>query len=49
MNGRHYETVLCKDRVARKVLHSVAERAHLALRQTFTVYGKEFERVEVFK
>ncbi len=49
MNGRHYETALCKDGVARKVQHVVAERAHLALRQTFTVYGKELERVEVFK
>ncbi len=49
MNGRHYETALCKDRVARKVQHAAVERAHLALRQTFTAYGKELERVEVFK
>jgi hypothetical protein len=49
MNGRHYETVLCKDGVARKVQHAAAERAHLALCQTFTAYSEELERVEVFK
>jgi hypothetical protein len=49
MNGRHYETALCKDRVVRKVQHAVAERTHLALLQTFTAYGEELERVEVFK
>jgi hypothetical protein len=49
MNGRHHETALFKDGVARKVQHAAAERAHLALRQTFTAYGEELERVEVFK
>jgi hypothetical protein len=49
MNGSHYETALCKDGVARKAQHAAAERKHLALRQTFTVFGKELERVEVFK
>jgi hypothetical protein len=49
MNGRHYETALCKDGVARKAQHAVAECAHLALRQMFTAYNKELERVEVFK
>ena len=49
MNGRHYETVLCKDGVARKVQHAAAERAHLALCQMFTAYSEELERVEVFK
>ncbi len=49
MNGRHYETALCKDGAARKAQHAAAERAHLALSQTFTVYGEELERVEVFK
>jgi hypothetical protein len=49
MNGRHYETALCKDGVARKVQHAAAERAHLALSQMFTAYGEELERVEVFK
>jgi hypothetical protein len=49
MNGQHYETALCKDGVARKAQHAAAERAHLALLQTFTAYGKELERVEVLK
>jgi hypothetical protein len=49
MNGQHHETALCKDGVARKAQHAAAERAHLALRQMFTAYGKELERVEVFK
>jgi hypothetical protein len=49
MNGRHYETAMCKDGVARKVHYAAAERAHLALQQLFTVYGAELERVEVFK
>jgi hypothetical protein len=49
MNGCHYETALCKDGVARKVQHAAVERAHLALQNTFTAYGKGLERVEVFK
>jgi hypothetical protein len=49
MNGRHYETALCKDGVARKAQYAAAEHAHLALSQMFTAYGKELERVEVFK
>jgi hypothetical protein len=49
MNGRHYETALCRDGVARRVQHAVAERAHLSLSQMFTAYGKELEKVEVFK
>jgi hypothetical protein len=35
--------------VARKVQYAAAKRAHKALQQTFTVYGAELERVEVFK
>jgi hypothetical protein len=49
MNGCHYETALCRDGVARRVQHAAAERVHLSLSQTFTTYGEEFERVEVFK
>jgi hypothetical protein len=49
MNGRHYETTMCRDGVARKEQHAAAERAHLALRKTFTLYDGELERVEVFK
>ena len=49
MNGRHYDTVMCKDGLARKEQHAAAECTHLSLRQTFTAYGEELERVEVFK
>jgi hypothetical protein len=49
MNGYHYKTALCRDGVARRVQHAAAERTHLSLSQTFTAYGKELERVEVFK
>jgi hypothetical protein len=31
MNGRHYETALCKDGVVMKIQHAAAEHAHLAL------------------
>jgi hypothetical protein len=49
MNGTHNETALCKDGVARKIQHAVAEHAHLSLQHTFTAYGEGLERVEVFK
>ncbi len=49
MNGRHYETAICRDGVARKEQHAAAERAHLALQQMFTAYDGELKRVEVFK
>jgi hypothetical protein len=49
MNGHHYETVLYKDKVVRKVQHAAAERAHLALQNAFTVYGNGLERGEVLK
>jgi hypothetical protein len=49
MNGWHYETAMCKDRVARKVQYAAAKHAHLALQQSFTAYSAELERVEVFK
>jgi hypothetical protein len=40
---------MCKDGVARKVQYAATKRAHKALQQTFTAYGAELERVEVFK
>jgi hypothetical protein len=49
MNGRHYKTALCRDGIARRVQHAAADCVHLFLSQTFTAYGKELERVEVFK
>jgi hypothetical protein len=48
-NGRHYDTATCKDGVARKVQYAVAKCVHLALQRSFTAYGDELERVEVFK
>ncbi len=48
-NGRHYDTAMCEDGVARKVQYAAVKHAHLALQQSFTAYGDEFERVEVFK
>ncbi len=48
INGRHYETAMCKDGVARKVQYAATERTHKALQQMFTAYGAELERVEVF-
>jgi hypothetical protein len=47
MNGRHYETALCRDGIARREQHAAAERVHLSFSQTFTVYGESLERVEV--
>ncbi len=49
MNGRNYETAMCKDGVVRKVQHAAGERLHLAIQNTFTMYDKGLERVEVFK
>jgi hypothetical protein len=49
MNGHQYKTALCRDGVARRVQHAVAEHVHLSLSQMFTAYGKELERVDVFK
>ncbi len=34
MNGRHYETALCRDGVERRVQYAAAERAHISLSQT---------------
>jgi hypothetical protein len=49
MNGHHYETALCRDRVARRVQYATAECEHLSPSQMFTAYGEELERVEIFK
>jgi hypothetical protein len=40
---------MCKEGVARKVQYAAAKRAHKALQQTFTPYGAELEKVEMFK
>jgi hypothetical protein len=49
INGRHYETAMCKDEVARKVQYVATEHIHKALQQTFTAYRAELEKVEVFQ
>jgi hypothetical protein len=48
-NGRHYDTAICENGVARKVQYAAAKRTHLALQQLFTTYSDELERVEVFE
>jgi hypothetical protein len=48
-NGRHYDTAMHEDGVARKVQYVAAECMHLALQQSFKAYGDELDRVEVFK
>jgi hypothetical protein len=48
-NGRHYDTAMCEDGVARKVQYAAAKSMHLALQQSFMAYGDELERMEVFK
>jgi hypothetical protein len=49
INGRNYETAMCKDGVARKVQYAAAKHAHLALQQLFMAYGAELERVKLYK
>jgi hypothetical protein len=49
INDQHYKTAMYRGGVARKGQHAAAECVHLALCQTFIVYSKELERVEVFK
>ena len=47
--GRHQRIRLCQERWEWKMQHEAAEAAKVALAQSFTVYGDNFERVEVFK
>jgi hypothetical protein len=47
--GRHQHTQLCREGWDKKVQHEAAETARVALSQSFTAYGDELERVEVFK
>jgi hypothetical protein len=46
---RHQRNQLCQDGWDRKVQHEATETARIALAQSFTAYGDELERVEVFK
>ena len=45
----HWHTRLCREGWIRKKQHEAAEAARVALRKTFTAYGEDLERVEVFK
>ena len=45
----HRNTTNCREGYERKVQHKAAVDAARALEQTFTAYGEELERVEVFK
>jgi len=47
--GGHRHTRLCREGWIRGKQHEAAEAARVALRKTFTAYGDELERVEVFK
>ncbi len=49
LNGGHHCTELCQREWERKRQHAAAERSQEALKHSFTAYGEELERVEVFK
>jgi hypothetical protein len=46
--GGHVHTHLCREGWAKKKQHEATEAA-IALRRSFTAYGEDLERVEVFK
>ncbi len=45
---KHQCTRLCREGWERKKQHEAAEAAWVALARTFTAYGEDLERVEVF-
>jgi hypothetical protein len=49
LNGGHHRTELCQRGWERKRQHAAALRSQEALGRSFTAYGEELERVEVFK
>jgi hypothetical protein len=49
LNGGHHCTELCQQGWERKRQHAAAVHSQEALGHSFTVYGEELERVEVFK
>jgi len=49
LNGGHHRTELCQRGWERKRQHAAAVRSQEALKRSFTAYGEELERVEVFK
>jgi hypothetical protein len=49
LNGGHHRTELCQRGWERKRQHAAAIWSQEALEHSFTAYGEELERVEVFK
>jgi hypothetical protein len=49
LNGGHHRTELCQWGWEKKRQHVAAVRSQEALERSFTAYGEELERVEVFK
>jgi len=49
LNGSHHRTVLFQWGWERKRQHAAAVRSQEALGRSFTAYGEELVRVEVFK
>jgi hypothetical protein len=48
LNGGHHRTELCQRGWERKQQHAAAARSQEALERSFTAYGEELKRVEVF-
>ncbi len=49
LNGGHHRTELCQRGWERKRQHAAAVRSQEVLECSFTAYGEELEKVEVFK
>jgi hypothetical protein len=49
LNGGHHHTELCQRGWERKQQHAAAVCSQEALERSFTVYGEEVEKVELFK
>ncbi len=49
LNGGHHRTELCQRGWKRKWQHAAAVHSQEAPGHSFTAYGEELERVEVFK
>jgi hypothetical protein len=49
LNVGHHRTELCQQGWERKRQHAAAVHSQEALEHSFTAYGEELERVEVFK
>ena len=45
----HKKTALCREGHTQRAQYAVVAVSYNALKEQFTVYGEEFERIEVFK